>query len=112
MTWPFVNPVFGYMTLSRLDSESRRPSTSTWTLVAATYLFLGGRLLRGGTTALRLAALRLLLARPVAGRALGGGDRSLERRHQVGHLLRLFRWRLDHDGLALRLALDHVQDPL
>src|SRR5688500_1358561 len=29
MTWPLVNPSFGYRTLSRFDSLSWRPSTST-----------------------------------------------------------------------------------
>src|SRR4051794_22799387 len=29
MTCPFVNPAFGYRTLSRFDRDRRRPSTST-----------------------------------------------------------------------------------
>src|SRR4051812_40787171 len=29
MTWPFVKPAFGYSTLSRFESDRRRPSTST-----------------------------------------------------------------------------------
>src|SRR3954447_16133310 len=36
MTWPFVNPASGYRTLSRLDSDSRLPSISTSTRLAAT----------------------------------------------------------------------------
>ena len=43
---------------------------------------------------------------------LDRGEARLERRHQVGHLLRLRLLRLDGDLLAVRLALDQLEDLL
>src|SRR5262245_44407867 len=100
MTSPLVNPE-GYSTLSRLLSESCRPSTSVVMLW-----------LRAGLTGSRgLLRLRGSLARgrvPLAGR-LGRLDAGFQRRHQVDDL-RLLGRRLRHlELLAGRLLGDQIE---
>src|ERR671923_497289 len=103
MTWPLLKPARGYIGLSRFESRSRRPSTSTSTNLlgvrASTnsdYLGLLGRLLarRAARPAARRArpgapapAVRLGLRRSAL--ALGPLDARLERGHQVRDLLGL-----------------------
>src|SRR5687768_5187224 len=104
MTWPLVKPVAGYITLSRLESESRRPSTSTSTREATYFfaavffffepepplpeaaLFLGGVLeaaieasraaIRSGTSFFSATGSSIVIVSPAALRSIRSSTRS------------------------------------
>src|SRR5688500_8390805 len=105
MTSPLVKPVSGYITLSRFESSTRRPSTLTVWMVRLGMLHAPAD-----------PPLLSVLAVPAisSGRGLrlvpGLGEALLQGGEQVDRPCRGLRLRFDHDLLACGLLLDEVED--